>query len=136
MSGVPLFSVLSLDDSLSMMNCRFNGEMLSSRLRRMSGADSVTVCTLTSPFLMRGIMSKLVDSCGMLASVSPARSAIRIESIVSLLGKVMFTDVASKGMFMLVFNLSETINASRRCTASMRSIAAGVASNNNTAINV
>ena len=136
MSGMPLLSVLSLDDSLSMMNCMFNGDMLSLRLRRMSGADSVTVCTFISPFLMKGIMSKRVDSCGMLASVSPVRSFTSIESIVSLLGKVMFIDVVSKGMFMLVLNLSETINASRRCTASMRNIAAGVASNNNTAINV
>jgi len=98
MLGIPLLSVVSFDDSLSMMNCRLSGDMLSARLSRMSGADSVAVCIFISLFLMNGIMSKLVEMRGMLASVSPARSFTSIESIVSLLGKLMFTDVASNGI--------------------------------------
>lgn len=98
MLGIPLFSVVSFVDSRSMMNCRFSGETLSTRLNRMSGAESVTVCTFISPFLMKGIMLKLVVMRGMLAKVSFARSFISIESIVSLLGKQMFIAVASNGI--------------------------------------
>ena len=97
MSGVlPL--VLSLVDSLSKMNCIFNGDKLSSRLRRMSGADSFIVCIFILPLRIKGIMSKLADMRGMLAMVSPIRSFMRIESIVSLLGKFMFMDETSNGI--------------------------------------
>ena len=90
------------------MNCRFSGEMLSSRLRRMSGSESFTVCIFTSPLRMKGMMSKLADKRGMLASVSPIMSFMSIESIVSWFGKQMSIDVASNGILILLFSSFDT----------------------------